>query len=569
MQAGFAMIGPIPLDSWAGPGGWVLRPIDRCCSEPCHDCRRRPPSSLRTARASERPDRPGPPRRRLPGLDPRQVEERWPTTSSPAATSRPTSGRPSRRWSTLHLKKHGGDVERSLASDPGRAVHPRVARRPRRPGRSSTPSPSSPPAPRATTTARPATPSGTATADRTTSYAVGTATADGQRFRVLRPHARGGLGAVFVALDAELNREVALKQILDRHADDPTSRARFLLEAEVTGGLEHPGIVPVYGLGTDADGRPYYAMRFIRGDTLKEAVDRFHADEALKGARRPPVAGAAPAAAAVRRRLQRDRVRPQPRRDPPRHQAGERHRRQARRDAGRRLGAGQGHRADGPGDRLGREDARPLRVRRQRRDAAGQRDGDAGVHEPRAGRGGPGPPRPAVGRLQPGRHAVLPPDRPAAAGGGDRRGPPRRPAGRVSAAAAARPDDRPGAGGGLPEGDGTQAGGPLRDGAGAGRGRRAVDGRRAGDGLARAVDAGGGPLADAAPHRRDGRGRRGAGGPGGHRRRAGGSDAGQRGAAVGQPGGDAGQRRPAWRPTRGSGSGSTWRWRRSSFSTAR
>ena len=103
-------------------------------------------------------------------------------------------------------------------------------------------------------------------ADRTASYAVGSATSDGQRFRVLRPHARGGLGAVFVALDAELNREVALKQILDRHADDPTSRTRFLLEAEITGGLEHPGIVPVYGLGTYGDGRPYYAMRFIRGD---------------------------------------------------------------------------------------------------------------------------------------------------------------------------------------------------------------------------------------------------------------------------------------------------------------
>ena len=73
-----------------------------------------------------------------------------------------------------------------------------------------------------------------------------------------------------------------LKQILDSHADDPVSRRRFLLEAEITGGLEHPGIVPVYGLGTYADGRPYYAMRFIRGDSLKEAVDRFHNDEALK-----------------------------------------------------------------------------------------------------------------------------------------------------------------------------------------------------------------------------------------------------------------------------------------------
>ena len=77
--------------------------------------------------------------------------------------------------------------------------------------------------------------------DRTTTYSLGTASGDGQRFRVLRPHARGGLGEVFVALDSELHREVALKQILDRHADDPTSRQRFLLEAEITGGLEHPG----------------------------------------------------------------------------------------------------------------------------------------------------------------------------------------------------------------------------------------------------------------------------------------------------------------------------------------
>ena len=113
-------------------------------------------------------------------------------------------------------------------------------------------------------------------ADRTATYAVGSATADGRRFRVLRPHARGGLGAVFVALDSELNREVALKQILDHHADDPASRQRFLVEAEVTGGLEHPGIVPVYGLGTYDDGRPYYAMRFVKGESLKEAIEAFH-----------------------------------------------------------------------------------------------------------------------------------------------------------------------------------------------------------------------------------------------------------------------------------------------------
>jgi serine/threonine protein kinase len=108
---------------------------------------------------------------------------------------------------------------------------------------------------------------------------VGAPTSAGQRFRILRPHATGGLGQVSVALDGELNREVALKEIQARFADDPESRARFLREAEITGGLEHPGIVPVYGLGVYLDGRPFYAMRFIKGDSLQEAVQRFHAAE--------------------------------------------------------------------------------------------------------------------------------------------------------------------------------------------------------------------------------------------------------------------------------------------------
>ena len=170
----------------------------------------------------------------------------------------------------LHLKIHGGNPEKSLAAIPaGRSTReslaligdPDIGGTLARVGSSSAQRDADP--------------------DRTSSFAVGSATSDGQRFRVLRPHARGGLGAVFVALDAELHREVALKQILDKHADDPTSRSRFLLEAEVTGGLEHPGIVPVYGLGTYGNGRPYYAMRFIRGDSLKEAIDRFHSNEAL------------------------------------------------------------------------------------------------------------------------------------------------------------------------------------------------------------------------------------------------------------------------------------------------
>ncbi len=99
-----------------------------------------------------------------------------------------------------------------------------------------------------------------------------------ERFRIVRPHARGGLGEVLVAHDEELHREVALKQILPRHAQNETSRTRFLREAEVTGNLEHPGVVPVYGLGVQADGRPYYAMRFIRGESLDDALRRYHDD---------------------------------------------------------------------------------------------------------------------------------------------------------------------------------------------------------------------------------------------------------------------------------------------------
>jgi serine/threonine-protein kinase len=176
----------------------------------------------------------------------------------------------------LHLRKHGGDIERSLvAASVGKLTRESLVK-------------IGDPDIEATlghvASGRGSTERDTPVdADLTADYSVGTVTSNGQRFRILRPHARGGLGAVFVALDQELNREVALKQILDGHADDPESRARFLLEAEVTGGLEHPGIVPVYGLGTYGDGRPFYAMRFIRGDSLKQAIDRFHADETLKG----------------------------------------------------------------------------------------------------------------------------------------------------------------------------------------------------------------------------------------------------------------------------------------------
>ena len=136
-----------------------------------------------------------------------------------------------------HLEKHGNDPERSLAAvnlpQPLRHdlhglgdgdVQASLAQLPTPTGADAGPAP--PP---------------------TVAGAMNTA---GRRYQVLRPHGKGGLGEVFVALDQELRREVALKEIRPEHADDPHSRGRFLREAEITDKLEHPGVVPVHGLGT-------------------------------------------------------------------------------------------------------------------------------------------------------------------------------------------------------------------------------------------------------------------------------------------------------------------------------
>ena len=172
----------------------------------------------------------------------------------------------------LHLKKHGGDAERSLAAVGGvgslRDDLQHIAD------------------PELHATLDRIVADGPATArdpEATMTVGVAPAAAAGSRFSILRPHARGGLGQVSVARDAELNREVALKELRPERADDPSSRARFLLEAEVTGRLEHPGVVPVYGLGCDARGRPFYAMRLVKGETLKEAIEHFHARQAAAG----------------------------------------------------------------------------------------------------------------------------------------------------------------------------------------------------------------------------------------------------------------------------------------------
>ncbi|WP_160168165.1 WD40 repeat domain-containing serine/threonine-protein kinase [Rhodopirellula sallentina] len=101
---------------------------------------------------------------------------------------------------------------------------------------------------------------------------------EADRFEVMQFIARGGLGDVFIAKDQEIDREVAVKGLQVRHSQDETHRHQFVVEAGLTGQLEHPGIIPVYGFGRTTDGRPYYAMRYIDGDTLLDAIEKLHAE---------------------------------------------------------------------------------------------------------------------------------------------------------------------------------------------------------------------------------------------------------------------------------------------------
>jgi serine/threonine-protein kinase len=118
--------------------------------------------------------------------------------------------------------------------------------------------------------------------DHTETFAGGQTRSGTCRYRVVGDHKQGGLGAIYLAHDKELNRLVALKEIKPPYSDQPEYRARFVREAEITGRLQHPGVIPVYGLGAYDDGRPYYAMRFIPKGDLKGAVAQHHAERAAR-----------------------------------------------------------------------------------------------------------------------------------------------------------------------------------------------------------------------------------------------------------------------------------------------
>ena len=93
--------------------------------------------------------------------------------------------------------------------------------------------------------------------------------------RIMRQHVKGGMGMINIAYDQFLKREVALKELFKDTTTDESIVHRFIVEAEITAQLEHPGIIPVHALGLDINGNPYYTMKLIRGKTFQEAIKQY------------------------------------------------------------------------------------------------------------------------------------------------------------------------------------------------------------------------------------------------------------------------------------------------------
>src|SRR5262245_23619110 len=101
---------------------------------------------------------------------------------------------------------------------------------------------------------------------------MATATPAG-RYEILDEIAHGGMGTVYRARDTVLHREIAVKLLQDRFDSGSAVARRFVDEARIAGQLQHPGIPSVHDLGTLPDGRPFLAMKLIKGHTLKHLLD--------------------------------------------------------------------------------------------------------------------------------------------------------------------------------------------------------------------------------------------------------------------------------------------------------
>jgi serine/threonine protein kinase len=99
----------------------------------------------------------------------------------------------------------------------------------------------------------------------------------GSQFTMIRKLGQGGLGNVWLARDEKLNRNVAIKEMNNHALQSPKAWQRFDREAEITGHLEHPNVVPLYQYGIDSkSGEPFYAMRFVGKRTLADAIEEYH-----------------------------------------------------------------------------------------------------------------------------------------------------------------------------------------------------------------------------------------------------------------------------------------------------
>jgi eukaryotic-like serine/threonine-protein kinase len=108
---------------------------------------------------------------------------------------------------------------------------------------------------------------------------------DGVRYRDQGLLGVGGVGVVSLRFDRCIGRRVAVKELRPVLAGNEHIRARFLREAQVQGQLEHPAVVPVYDLGVDADGAPFFTMKSVQGTTLYDILERLRAGDADAAAR--------------------------------------------------------------------------------------------------------------------------------------------------------------------------------------------------------------------------------------------------------------------------------------------
>ena len=117
-----------------------------------------------------------------------------------------------------------------------------------------------------------------------------------ERYKVIGEIARGGMGAVLEVQDSDLDRRVAMKVLLRdtrRHDTDSGSPLdtgpvnRFIAEAQLTGWLEHPNIVPVHELGLDSQGRVYFTMKRVKGRSLRHVMDKLRQGHAATHAEFP------------------------------------------------------------------------------------------------------------------------------------------------------------------------------------------------------------------------------------------------------------------------------------------